>query len=109
MPRTQMVPSSGSWSFPDQSPPVSWTLPAGSAGGDISLTAITQGSTPVDGEGVIFQVDVDGAPFYTSACMETGVDIVAIPPGTLTIDVTVTRGCNGGPDVTDASVSGAGA
>lgn len=88
---------------------MAWSLPVGNNGGNITLEAVTAGSSPVDGEGVIFSVDFDGVLAYTSACMENGTDIVPVPPGTLTIDVTVVRGCNGGLDATTATVSGAGA
>lgn len=110
MPRVVHIPSGTSWSFPSEPAPVSWNLPPGNNGGSITLEAVTAGSSPVNGEGVIFTVTLDGGPgaFYTSACMENGTDIVPVPPGTLTIDVTVVRGCNGGADPTDANVSGAG-
>lgn len=88
---------------------MTWALPVGNNGGNITLEAVTAGSSPVDGEGVIFDVSFDGVPSYTSACMENGTDIVPVPPGTLLIEVTVVRGCNGGADPTDATVSGAGA
>lgn len=106
--RTLFYPDPLSWSFPPEAAPVAWTLPVGNNGGNITLEAVTAGSSPVDGEGVVFTVDFDGVPAYTSACMENGTDVVVVPPGTLTIDVTVVRGCNAGPDPTEAFVSGAG-
>ena len=102
--RTLFVPASGSWSFPPEEAPVSWV--PGSDGGELTLDAVTDGSSPVDGEGVIFSVILDGILVYTSACMENGSDTVPVPPGTLTIEVTVVKGCNGGPDETRALVSG---
>lgn len=107
--RTLFVPSGTSWSFPPESAPVAWNLPVGNNGGNITLTAATSGSTPINGDGVIFSVLFNGVPSYTSACMTNGSDIVVVPPGTLTIGVTFVRGCNGGPDTTNATVSGAGA
>lgn len=109
MPRVLFIPSALSWSFPEESAPVSWVLPPGNAGGSITLRAATSGSTPIDGDGVIFTVRFEGLVVYTSACMENGTDIVAVPPGTLLIGVTFVRGCNGGSDTTNAFVSGAGA
>ncbi len=108
MPRVQFVPSGSTWSFDPESAPVSWAIPAG-AGGGLTLSASTPGSTPVDGEGVIFSVSFNGVPSYTSACMENGTDMVAVPPGTTQIDVTVARGCAGGAVPTTDTVSGAGA
>ena len=104
-----MIPNATSWSFPSEPAPVSWVLPPGNNGGSITLEALTAGSSPVFGEGVIFSVFFDAVLAYTSACMENGTDVVAVPIGTLAIDVTVVRGCNGGTDPTDANVSGAGA
>lgn len=106
--RTLFYPDPVSWSFPPENAPVAWNLPVGNNGGSITLEAVTAGSSPVNGEGVIFSVEFDGVLAYTSACMENGQDVVVVPPGTLTIDVTVVRGCNGGPDPTDATVAGAG-
>lgn len=102
--RTLFVPTATSWSFPPQSTPAAWALPVGNPGGTVYLQASTFGSTPVDGEGVTFEVSFDGVLAYTSACMENGVDTVPVPPGTLTIDITSVNGCNAGPDVTTNSV-----
>jgi hypothetical protein len=67
------------------------------------MQALTFGSTPVDGQGVIFTVSFDGLVVYTSACMENGVDSFPVPPGTVLIEVTAAFGCNAGVDVTTAS------
>lgn len=109
MPLVQFVPSSTSWFFdPVATPTGVINLPVGNNGGNIYLDASTSGSPPVDGEGVIFSVEFDGIPSYTSACMENGSDTVPVPPGTLTISVTSVSGCNGGFETTQATVSGAG-
>jgi hypothetical protein len=102
-------PNAGAWSFPSEAAPVFWNLPVGSRAGNITLVATTSGSTPINGDGVVFTVRFDGLIVYTSACMTNGGDMVAVPPGTLTIQVTFVRGCNGGPDTTNPTVSGAGA
>lgn len=100
--RTLFVPDAGSWSFPPQAPPASWT--PGADGGTIYLLAQTFGSTPVDGEGVIFTVVIDGGAPYVSACMENGLDTVVVPPGSTSIAITVATGCNAGPDTTTPTV-----
>jgi hypothetical protein len=101
--RTLHVPASGSWSFPPQSPPATWV--PGADGGNVYLFAQTNGCSP-DGEGVIFTVVIDGGAPYNSACMENGVDVVPIPPGTVSIEITEVKGCNAGPDTTDTQVWG---
>ncbi len=109
MPRVLFIPTATTWSFDEQAPPVAWTLPGGNGGGNINLGALTSGSTPLNPQGVIFSVSFDGVLTYTSPCMTSGGVTVPVPPGTLTIDVTMATGCNGGTDVTSGSVSGAGA
>lgn len=100
--RTLFVPAAGSWSFPPQSPPASWV--PGSDSGVLYLSATTVGSSPINGEGIIFTVVIDGGAPYNSPCMENGVDTVVIPPGTTSIEVTAVTGCNGGTDPTTGSV-----
>lgn len=102
--RVLFVPASGSWSFAPQAPPASWAIPVGGDSGLLFLLATTAGSTPVNGEGVVFTVVLDGGVPYVSACMENGQDVVVIPPGTTSIEVTAVKGCNAGPDTTDALV-----
>lgn len=109
MGRVLFVPSATTWSFDEQAPPFTWTLPAGNGGGNINLGALTSGSTPLDPQGIIFSVSFDGVLSYTSACMTSGGVTVPVPPGTLSIGVTTATGCNGGVDITTGSVSGAGA
>lgn len=104
MPRVQHIPAAGSWSFPPQSAPATFTLPANADGGTLFLQATTPGSTPVDGDGVIFTVVIDGGAPYNSPCMEEGVDTVIIPPLSTTIEVTVVNGCNAGPSPTGTTV-----
>lgn len=68
------------------------------------LEATTPGSTPVDGEGIIFTVVIDAGAPYDSPCMENGIDVVVIPPGTTSIEVTAVTGCNAGLDPTGGRV-----
>lgn len=103
----QFYPSIGSWAFPEQSPPAAWTMPASAQAGSVLLRAETVSSTPVDPQGIIFQVFRNGVLIYTSACMNTGSDIVPIAAGATSVDVTTATGCQGGPDITSGFVSGA--
>ncbi len=99
--RTLFIPAAGTWSFAPQEPPATWV--PGADGGIIYLEAVTDGSSPVDGDGVIFTVTLDGGVPYVSACMENGQDTVIVPPGTVLIEITAAFGCNAGVDPTMAS------
>lgn len=81
---------------------MSWV--PGSDGGTVYLQAETLGSSPVNGEGVVFTVVINGGVPYVSACMENGTDTVVVPPGSVSIEVTAVFGCNAGPDPTTATV-----
>jgi len=98
------TPVSGLPVGPVRVPPGVGIIPGGDPTG-LTLTASTTGSSPSDGEGVIFRVFVDGLLFYTSACMENGSDFVIIPVTAAIVTFSRTYGCNGGPDPTTGTVS----
>lgn len=109
MDRVIFCPSAGTWSFgPIFAFPFAYVFPPGNPGGEITLSATTAGSTPVNGQGAQFTVSIDGGGPGAGPCLENGSYTVTIPPGATTLDISVAKGCNGGPDTTDADVAGAG-
>ncbi len=107
-----MVPSAGAWSFSiDASQlPFAFAFPTGAKAGDIIFTATSNsGSTPIDPEGVIGSVVIDGGAPLSTACLENGSESIAIPPGSATLVVSAVYGCGAGPDPTTLVVSGVGA
>lgn len=87
------------WRFPYVSAPVTFTLPLHHNGGTAYMLAAAT-NTPANGQGLIFSVYFDGVLSYTSACMDSGSDTVAIPAGVVAVQITSVTGCNGGFEIT---------
>lgn len=109
VPRVLMVPSAGSWSFSLSAAdlPVTITLPAGAKHGEVTFTATsTTGSTPIDPQGGIGTVVIDGGAPNNTACLQNGSESIAIPANSTTLAISTALGCHAGPDPTDIVVSG---
>ncbi len=112
MPRVLMVPAAGAWSFAidaDQLP-FTFAFPAGSKAGGITFTAVNGGgSTPINPQGAIGTIVVDGGAPDSTACLTNGSQTLAVAPGATSVLISVAYGCNAGPDTTVVTVSGVGA
>ncbi len=111
MPRVLLIPAVGAWSFSfdEGQMPLTLTLPAGAFAGDVIFTASTTGDTPVDPQGAIGTVVIDGGAPQNTACLDNGSQAIAIPANTTTIALSIAKGCGAGVDPTTMTISGVGA
>ena len=111
MPRVLLVPAVGAWSFSfdEGQMPLTLSLPSGAFAGEVIFTATTYGDTPVDAQGAIGTVVIDGGGPNNTACLENGSQSIAIPANSTTLALSIAKGCNAGPDATTMTISGVGA
>ncbi len=106
MPGCIYIPAASSWSIPPTSVfPASFAVHA--AGGNVVCMASSPVSPPASLDGIVFHVVIDGGAPIDTACLVNGSEVVPIPPGSTTVAVTITRGCNGGGVAETPTVSGA--
>lgn len=111
MPRVLYVPATGAWSFTVSSLPFTLVLPASAKAGVVTFAMVTTqvGSNPLDPQGAIGHLVVDGGAPTDTACINNGTEDIPVPALATTLTVSVTKGCTGGVDETFVTVSGVGA